>query len=130
MMTEETPIACSLSGDDLECRLATIAEIGTDLISHDRDGDRHLLRFTGDATNRRRLEQLVAAESQCCPFLELALSEAHGELTLSIAASLDGQSFADGLAIALLSGAQTKRSKRKTAKARSMAPSDQVQIRA
>lgn len=100
-MTEETPIACSLSPDDLEQRLMDIAEVGaSSLTSREVDGNRHLLRFRADAESRRGLEEIVAAEAECCAFLDLALSEDDGELVLSIAAPEDAQALADRLAAA------------------------------
>ncbi|HYJ21554.1 MAG TPA: hypothetical protein VEW07_05980 [Solirubrobacterales bacterium] len=100
-MTEALPIACSLGAGDLKRRLVAIAEIGTkSLIDHEAVGGRHLLRFRSDAETRGRLEGILAAEAECCSFLDLALEERGGELTLSIAAPPDGQAVADALAAA------------------------------
>ncbi len=100
-MTDNTPDACSLGGGELDQRLAVIAEIGGDsLVSRAVDGDRHLLRFRADSATRRRLEEIIAAEAECCSFLDLSLSEEGGDLVLAIAAPVDGQAFADGLAAA------------------------------
>lgn len=101
-MTEETPIACSLEAGELEQRLAAIAAIGADsLIARSVEGGRHLLRFRADATTRQRLEGIVAAEKECCSFLDLTLSEEEaGELLLSIAAPRDAQGLANGLSAA------------------------------
>lgn len=98
-MTEDKPVACSLGAGELEQRLAAIAELGADsLISHDREGVRHLLRFRANAGTRKQLEDIAAAEAECCSFLDLSLTEEGGELVLSIAAPEDGQAIADGLA--------------------------------
>jgi hypothetical protein len=98
-MTNDTPVACSLGADELKQRLAVIAEIGADsLISRDIEGDRHLLRFRANAAARRRLEGIIAAEAECCSFLDLSLSEEEGELVLSIAAPKDAQALADEFA--------------------------------
>jgi hypothetical protein len=100
-MTEETPIACSLGAGELEQRLAAIAEIGAEsLVGRETEGDRHLLRFRSDAGTRERLEGVVAAEKECCSFLDLTLGEEDGELLLSISAPRDARGLADGLAIA------------------------------
>lgn len=100
-MNTDTPIACALGAGDLEQRLVTIAAIGADsLISRETDGTRHLLHFRADDATRRRLEEIVAAEAECCVFLDLSLSQRDGELVLSIAAPGDGQAVADGLAAA------------------------------
>jgi hypothetical protein len=45
-------------------------------------------------------EEIVAAETKCCSFLDLALEECGGELTLAVAALQDGQVVADELAAA------------------------------
>jgi hypothetical protein len=98
-MTDTTPVACSLGAGDLTRRLAAIAEIGADsLIGRGVEGSRHLLRFRADALTRARLEEIVAAEAECCSFLDLSLGEDAGELVLSIAAPADGRPIADELA--------------------------------
>jgi hypothetical protein len=98
-MTEALPIACSLGADDLKRRLAAIAEIGAEsLLGHETEGARHLLRFRSLATTRRRLEEIVAAEAQCCAFLDLKLEERGDELVLSIEAPEGAQAIADELA--------------------------------
>ncbi|HEV7400133.1 MAG TPA: hypothetical protein VGN84_07655 [Solirubrobacterales bacterium] len=98
-MTDESPSACSLGAGALEQRLAAIAEIGAGSLTSRRfEGDRHLLRFRAGGETRKRLEEIVAAEAECCSSLDLSLSEEGGELTLSIAAPRDARTLADGLA--------------------------------
>ncbi|HSS03643.1 MAG TPA: hypothetical protein VLK89_00455 [Solirubrobacterales bacterium] len=98
-MTDDTPMTCSLGADELEGRLAAIGAIGEDaLISHDVEGDNHLLRFRANAAVRQRLEGIIAAEAECCSSLDLSLSEGGGDLILSIAAPRDAQALADELA--------------------------------
>ena len=98
-MTEEIPAACSLDTGALEERLAAIAEIGADcLVSRQVEDGRHLLRFRADAATRKRLEEIVAAEAECCAFLDLSLDEQGGELMLSIAAPPEARVLASGLA--------------------------------
>lgn len=100
-MTDALPIACSLDAGDLKQRLAAIAEIGAEsLLGRETDGGRHLLRFRSDAETRRRLEEIVAAEAECCSFLDLTLEERSDELILSVAAPENGQAVADELAAA------------------------------
>jgi hypothetical protein len=104
-LTEALPIACSLGAGDLKRRLAAIAEIGAEsLLGREADEGRHLLRFSGDAATRKRLEEIVAAEAECCSFLHLTLEERGGELVLSVAAPQDGQVVADELAAAFDGG--------------------------
>lgn len=100
-MTEAPPIACSLGASDLRQRLNEIAEVGAEsLIERTADGERHLLRFRSDPETRRRLETIVAAEAQCCSFLDLSLEEQGGELLLSLSAPEQGQTIVDELAAA------------------------------
>jgi hypothetical protein len=98
-MTKDKPVACSLGASALEQRLAAIADIGAEsLVSRETRGDQRLLRFRSSSKTRRRLEGIVAAEAECCSFLDLSLTEKDGELVLSIAAPEAGQSIADELA--------------------------------
>jgi hypothetical protein len=98
-VTEETPPSCSLSVGRLQERLAAISEIGVrSLVSREaKDGD-HLLRFRADKTTRRQLEDIVAAEVECCSFLDLTLWEEGDEILLAIAAPGGEDAVADGLA--------------------------------
>lgn len=94
-------IACSLSAGDLKQRLAEIAAVGEGSpVGREVNGATHLLRFRSDAATRRRLEKIVAAEAECCAFLNVTLEERNGELTLSVAAPEEGQRVADALAAA------------------------------
>lgn len=98
-MTDAKPIACSLGAGELEQRIAMIAQVGADgLISRDADGNRHRLHFRADPATRHRLEEIVAAEAECCAFLDLSLTEDGDKLLLSISAPEDGQAIADELA--------------------------------
>ena len=83
-MNMETPIACSLSSDELPKRLAEMSAIGRDaLLGVTPEG---ALRFRADQPARARLEAIIAAESQCCSFLRFRLAERSGELVLSVTA--------------------------------------------
>lgn len=94
-----TPLSCNLSAGDLQGRLAAIADVGAKfLLASEREHDDRLLRFRANAEARRRLEEIVAAESECCSFLNLSLQEENDEILLSIASPPEGQTVADGLA--------------------------------
>ncbi len=100
-MTDSQPVACSLGADDLQQRLAEIAAVGGDSLIGRRLADgRHVLRFRADAATRARLDEIVAAEADCCSFLDLALVDSDGELVLAISAPDDAQPVADDLALA------------------------------
>jgi hypothetical protein len=94
-MTPETPIACSLSADELPRRLAEMRAIGRkSLLSVDPEGT---LRFRADDATRRRLRDVIAAESRCCGFLGLDLREDRGGLTLTITAPEGAEPLASDL---------------------------------
>jgi hypothetical protein len=98
-MPDDTPVACSLDAADLKQRLDAIANVGAEsLIDRSVEGGRHRLRFHANGATRQRLEAIVAAEAECCAFLDLSLREEGNDLGLSIAASGDGQVVADELA--------------------------------
>ena len=100
-MNDTTPLACSLGPEALRDRLDRIASLGArSLIGHAGEGGKHVLRFGYDEQTRRVLEQIVAAEARCCPFLALDLGEGDGELILTIAAPAEGGSVAAELAAA------------------------------
>lgn len=106
-MPKDTPLACSLGAADLERRLAEIAAVGAEsLIDRGTEGGRHRLRFRTDARTRQRLENIVAAEAECCAFLDLSLSEEGDDLVLAIAAPGDGTAVASELARAFGGGAR------------------------
>ena len=81
-MDSKAPIACSLSAPDLAGRLSDMRQLGQDaLLSADAHGT---LRFRADRETRARLEGIVAAEAECCPFLDMHLREEAGALVLEI----------------------------------------------
>ena len=104
-MTDALPIACSLNAGELRERLDQIAAIGAERLTGRRSEDgRHLLRFRPDPSIRRRLEEIVAAESECCSFLDLDLREEGQQLVLEIAAPADAEPVAEELALAFERG--------------------------
>lgn len=98
-MTDPDQIACTLDESDLHQRLEQVAALGAEaLIAHEEVGGAHRLRFRRDEKTRRRLEQIVAAESRCCSFLDLSIDERDGELILALDAPIEGRPVADELA--------------------------------
>lgn len=97
----EAPNACSLDGAGLEARLVAAAEVGrASLLAHEEVGARHLLRFGIEPHVRARLEDIVRAERECCPFLSITLEERGSELELAIEAPPGAEEMADALAAA------------------------------
>lgn len=73
----ELPIACSLGAGDLAARYAELAALGErSLVSVARsNGAAALLRFKNDPATKAELERIVAAESECCAFLEMRIAD-------------------------------------------------------
>jgi hypothetical protein len=86
-MTSDLPIACSLSATDLSARLNQMAELGRAALVDVRQEDRRAeLRFAAGAGVRDRIDGIVAAESQCCAFLELNVRDEPDTIVLTIQA--------------------------------------------
>lgn len=95
-MSQQAPFACSLGAKDRPKRAADIRAVGRDaLIGTSDDG---ALRCRSDETIRARLDAIVAAESECCAFLDFELRESGGELRLVISAPEGAQPVARDLA--------------------------------
>jgi hypothetical protein len=100
-MTEPIPIACSLGAGEMRERLAAMAALGAEkLIDHRRTAGVDTLRFRADEKTRQELERIVSAEAECCPFLELAVTETEDTLELHIDAPAEGRPVAEQLAAA------------------------------
>ena len=105
-MSSDTPIACTLSADELPKRLAEMRGIGTDALrSVDAEGAMH---FRADHETRERLEAVIAAESSCCAFLSFDLRDEGDELVLSIAAPEGGEPLARDLVAAFAGTSETR----------------------
>lgn len=84
-MSTELPIACSLSATDLTRRLAEFAELGGQALLDARtDRTQAVLRFAAGVGVRERVAALVAAESQCCAFIEMRVSDAPDAVVLAM----------------------------------------------
>lgn len=97
-MTEELPIACSLSAGDLTRRLAQIGELGRSALVDVRTDEFHAtLRFAAGDGIRERVQAIAAAESQCCAFLHMSVSEEPDSVVLRIDAPDGAQLVLDEL---------------------------------
>ncbi len=75
-MTTSAPIACTLDRALLPQRVAEIAALARDgLQSVESTEGSAILRFRRDPVIRERLERIVAAESECCAFLDFTLDD-------------------------------------------------------
>jgi hypothetical protein len=84
MAPRELPIACSLDATALPVREAELARLGGSLISvTSPNGAPVVLRFKPDPGTRAELDRIVAAEAECCPFLQMTVREGEAlELTI------------------------------------------------
>jgi hypothetical protein len=100
-MSNRLPIACSLGAGDLEIRVAEIRALGSDGLLGVVEGEgRAVLRFRPDPQIRSRLEAVVAAESDCCAFLDFQLAHGHDATELTISAPDGGAEVVGELAAA------------------------------
>lgn len=89
-MPSELPIACSLNASELPARLAAMADLGRDALIDARTAPtRAELRFAAGAGVRARVEAIVAAESECCAFLAMHVSDEPDTVVLTIDAPED-----------------------------------------
>ena len=81
----DAPVACSLEPDRLTDRLAEWRALGESaLISRTETEGRVTAVFERRDDVRRRLETLIAAERDCCPFLEFVVSETEDAIRLEV----------------------------------------------
>jgi hypothetical protein len=91
-MSDELPIACSLTAAELPKRLAEMAALGREALVDVRTESRRAeLRFADAAGVRQRVEAIVAAESECCAFLTMRVSDAPDSVVLAISAPEDAE---------------------------------------
>jgi hypothetical protein len=85
MTNEGTPIACALTGDAYQERLAWIARLNEDgLQSCARRAN--VLELHYKAEVRQRVHELRRREAECCGFLRFEVAESNDGLRLTITA--------------------------------------------
>jgi hypothetical protein len=88
----DMPIACTLGAVDYQRRLRAIRRVGFDaFVSADERPDGATLRFRNSPETRRQLDEIVAAERACCPFLSLTVDDAGDRLTVGVTAPPEAQ---------------------------------------
>ena len=91
-MTSDIPMACTLTPDGLTARLGLIDALAADALSERTEtarGVRVRLRDTPEI--ERRTRALIAAESECCAFLDFALTREGDALVLEISGPEDAR---------------------------------------
>jgi hypothetical protein len=99
-MSEITPpIACTLDPAQMPQRSDDIRTLGRDGLEAVERSERHVsLRFRRDPAIRMRVEGIMAAESNCCAFLDFTLTDTDDATVLTIAAPEGGQTTMNELA--------------------------------
>jgi hypothetical protein len=83
----DMPIACTLSAVDYQRRLRAIRRVGFEaFVSADERPDGATLRFRNSPETRQQLDEIVAAERACCPFLSLTVDDAGDQLIVGVTA--------------------------------------------
>jgi hypothetical protein len=100
-MRLDLPIACSLTVTELPARLAEMSAIGqAGLLSAETTGTQATLRFRCESGTRERLAAVVAAEAECCPFLNMTLTDEPDAIELIIDAPTGAEPVLDDLVAA------------------------------
>ncbi|MPZ46584.1 MAG: hypothetical protein GEV05_24985 [Betaproteobacteria bacterium] len=96
MRTEPNPIACALTGQQLEDRLASIQELARDALSH---AERHdlVLQLSYRADAAARVRAMVRKEEECCSFLTFEVREHAGAVQVTITAPEEARAAASFL---------------------------------
>jgi|tagenome__1003787_1003787.scaffolds.fasta_scaffold17720185_2 hypothetical protein len=82
----DAPIACSLAPAEYRTRMDDTARVAQEaLIERTATDGGVRMTFAGGDGMRERLERYVAAERECCPFLDLDLAEREdGRIVLEV----------------------------------------------
>jgi hypothetical protein len=110
MPDDALPIACSLTATELPQRLAEMSDLGrAALVDARTEATRAELRFAAGAGVRDRVEAVVVAESQCCAFLDMAVTEEADTVVLTIQAPDDAELVLAELVVAFRGQTQASR---------------------
>jgi hypothetical protein len=92
----DIPIACTLPPDGMSARQALIDALAADGLLDRVPTDTGLrVRLRDTPEIERRTRELVAAESECCAFLDFELAREDGVLVLDIAGPADARPVID-----------------------------------
>lgn len=85
------PLACSLGAGALRERGRAIADLFAEAIAGERTAEGVRIRFGASERVHERLEALVVAERECCPFLTFELARSGASVVLAVTAPPDAQ---------------------------------------
>lgn len=91
-MSENPPIACTLTAPDYRKRLARMRALGeAALVNVAVEPTRAVLRFAAGTGIRDRVEAVVADESECCAFLTMTVTDEPDLVVLAMEAPADAE---------------------------------------
>jgi hypothetical protein len=92
----DLPIACTLTADDMTARTVQINALAADgLLDRAPTGTGMRIRLLDRPDIEQRTRELVAAESECCAFLDFRLCRESGDLVLYISGPEDARPVID-----------------------------------
>jgi hypothetical protein len=101
-MSEGIPIACSLDGDAARRRWAEWSSVMAVRLTVDLSPQLLTVRFPPSVDLSTKLGELVAAESECCGFVDWELQDRGDELRLIVRGDREGVSaMAESFGISL-----------------------------
>ena len=84
MAEGEVELACSLSNDDLQGRMLAWRELGATAIDRTLEPGRVTTTYPPDPAIAERLDALIAAEAECCAFLEFDVRRSADSLVVEL----------------------------------------------
>jgi hypothetical protein len=95
-MSTDVPIACTLSPDGFTARMGLIDALAADGLMDRTDTERGVrVRLRNTPEIEQRVRQLVAAESECCPFLSFTLGREDDAIVLDVSGPEDARPVID-----------------------------------
>jgi hypothetical protein len=91
----ETPIACSLRGDDLRRRQRRLGDALQRAVALERSPSGVTAAFASDPELEAELRALARAESECCPFLRIAVRRAGEMLVFEVVGPAEARPVID-----------------------------------
>ena len=95
-MSTEIPIACTLTPDGFTARMRLMDALAADGLIDRTDTERGVrVRLRDTPEIERRARELVAAESECCAFLDFQLAREDGVIVLEVSGPEDARPVID-----------------------------------
>ena len=83
-MTNTETLACSLSGPDLVERIREWGHVASHATSRHVEKGRIVSTYPPDQQLLRQLRKLIAAEAECCPFMQFTVEEGPDQVEVEL----------------------------------------------